>query len=72
MEASRDAVSVKIFKGMIKSIDEYSLAEASHDIDAYYLAGSLPGAIIATSGRRVGPRKYVLLVILIYEARPYF
>ncbi len=49
MEASRQAVSVKIFEGMTKSIDEYSLAEASHDIDSYYLAGSLPGAVIATS-----------------------
>jgi hypothetical protein len=49
MVASRKAILVKIYEGMSRNIDEYSLAEASQDLEAYYFSGSLPGAIIATS-----------------------
>jgi hypothetical protein len=49
MIASRKAIMVKIYEGMTRNIDEYSLAEAAQDIESYYFAGSLPGAVVATS-----------------------
>ena len=49
MIASRNAVLVKIFEGRTRSYDEYPLSAAVHDLHAYYFAGSLPGAIVATS-----------------------
>lgn len=49
MEAGRKTILVKIFEGRMHSIEEYPLSVAVHDLDAYFFAGSLPGAIIATS-----------------------
>ena len=49
MIASRKAIRVKILEGMTKNINEYTLMEADHDIESYYFAGSLPGAVVATS-----------------------
>lgn len=49
MVASRKAVLVQIYERRTRSIEEYPLAAAMQDLDAYYFAGSLPGAIVATS-----------------------
>ncbi len=49
MIASRKAILVQIYQGRTQSIDEYPLSAAVQDLDAYYFAGSLPGAIVATS-----------------------
>jgi hypothetical protein len=49
MVATRTAVKVRIFEGMGKSIEEYTLAKAMEDIEAYYRAGSIPGSVRATS-----------------------
>ena len=49
MIASRKAILVKIYEGRAQSIVDYPLSAAVQDLDAYYFAGSLPGAVIATS-----------------------
>lgn len=49
MIAGRKALLVKIYEGRAASIDEYPLPAAAQDLDAYYFAGTLPGAIVATS-----------------------
>ncbi len=49
MIAARNSVLVKIVEGRGKGIDEYPLSAAARDLEAYYFAGSLPGAIVATS-----------------------
>jgi len=53
MEAERRKVMVRIREGLVKSETEYSLIQALLDLDDYYKAGSIPGALIAiaaTSG----------------------
>ena len=49
MIASRKALLVTIYKGRAASVDDYSLSAAMQDIDGYYFAGTLPGAVVATS-----------------------
>jgi hypothetical protein len=49
MIASRNAVLVLIYEGKTRTLEEYPLATAIRDLDAYYFAGSLPGAVVATS-----------------------
>jgi hypothetical protein len=49
MIAARKSVLVKIVDGRGKGIDEYPLSAAASDLEAYYFAGSLPGAVVATS-----------------------
>jgi hypothetical protein len=49
MIAARNSILVKIVAGRGKGIDEYPLSVAARDLEAYYFAGSLPGAIVATS-----------------------
>lgn len=49
MVASRNSVLVRIYQGRTRSHDDYPLSAAMHDLDAYYFAGSLPGAILGTS-----------------------
>lgn len=49
MIAARNSVLVKIVDGRGKGIDEYPLSAAASDLEAYYFAGSLPGAVVATS-----------------------
>lgn len=49
MVASRKAVLVRLYENRARSIEEYPLAAAMQDLDAYYFAGSLPGAVVATS-----------------------
>lgn len=49
MIASRKAILVKIYEGRAASMEEYPLAAAVQDLDAYYFAGTLPGAVVATS-----------------------
>lgn len=49
MVATRTAVKVRIFEGMGKSIEEYTLAQAMEDVEAYFRAGSIPGSVRATS-----------------------
>jgi|GEM_PF-2258956 len=53
MEAGRKAELVIIRNSLKKSIDDYPLGQALIDVDDYYKAGSIPGAIqgiISTSG----------------------
>ena len=49
MQASRKAVAVVIFERWAEDIDQYPMWMARTDLEAYYFAGSLPGAIIATA-----------------------
>ena len=49
MIASRKAVLVRIFEGRSRGIDVYPLSAAVKHLEAYEFAGSLPGAVIATS-----------------------
>jgi hypothetical protein len=49
MQASRKAVAVTIFERWNEEIDQYPMWMARTDLEAYYFAGSLPGAIIATA-----------------------
>lgn len=49
MIATREAILVRILSGMQQSITDYPLVLAVRDTCSYYLAGSIPGAIMATS-----------------------
>lgn len=49
MIAGRKAVLVKIMEGRQLSIAKYPLPAALRDLEAYYFAGSLPGAVVSTS-----------------------
>ena len=49
MIASRKDILVLIYEGRRRSIEEYPLSNAVRDIEGYYFAGSLPGAVVATS-----------------------
>jgi len=49
MQASRKAVAVEIFQRWNEDIDRYPMWMARTDLEAYYFAGSLPGAILATA-----------------------
>ncbi len=49
MRAGRKAVSVEIFERWDFSIDNYPLWMAKRDVEAYYFAGSIPGAIVSTA-----------------------
>lgn len=53
MIARRKAVSVRIYSGLTKNIEDYPLIQALVDLEDYYNAGTIPGAImeiIETSG----------------------
>jgi hypothetical protein len=45
MQAQRKVVLVSIRKGLSESVDQYPLQEALIDVDAYYAAGTIPGAL---------------------------
>lgn len=49
MIAGRNSVLVRIYEGRTLSIEEYPLSAAVRDLEAYYFAGSIPGAVVATS-----------------------
>ena len=49
MAAGRQKVAARIFTRWQYNVEDYPLWLARQDIDAYELAGSLPGAIIATA-----------------------
>ena len=49
MRASRKAVAARIFQRWTLDLEKYPLWLARIDLDAYYFAGSLPGAILATA-----------------------
>ena len=49
MHASRKSIAVQIFEYWDLDIKQYPLWVARRDLDAYEFAGSLPGAILATS-----------------------
>lgn len=49
MIAGRKAVLVTIYEGRAQGIDNYPLSAAVQALDAYAFAGSLPGALVATS-----------------------
>jgi hypothetical protein len=46
MEASRKVVKARILTGLSQPISEYPLPRALVDLEDYYLAGSIPGALI--------------------------
>ncbi len=49
MIASRNALLTTIYQKRSMDIDQYPLSAAKQDMDAYEFAGSIPGAIVATS-----------------------
>lgn len=49
MQASRKAIAAQIFQQWGLSMEDYPLWRARRDIEAYYFAGSLPGAVLATA-----------------------
>lgn len=49
MQAARKAVAAQIFERWDLDLDKYPMWMARMDLDAYYFAGSLPGAILATA-----------------------
>jgi len=49
MRASRKAMAAQIFQRWTLNMEQYPLWVARTDLDAYYFAGSLPGAILATA-----------------------
>ena len=49
MQAGRKAVAVQIFERWNLGLDQYPMWMAKTHLDAYYFAGSLPGAILGTA-----------------------
>lgn len=49
MQAGRKAVAAQIFQRWDLGLDQYPMWMARMDLDAYYFAGSLPGAILGTA-----------------------
>jgi hypothetical protein len=49
MQASRKVIAAQIFQRWTQDLDQYPMWMARTDLDAYYFAGSLPGAILATA-----------------------
>jgi hypothetical protein len=49
MRASRKVMAAQIFQRWTLAIEKYPLWLARTDLEAYYFAGSLPGAILATA-----------------------
>ena len=49
MIAGCSTMLAQIYIGRQSSNEDYPLSAAVHDLDAYYFAGSLPGAIVAAS-----------------------
>ena len=49
MQASRKVIKVQIFERWAQDIDKYPMWMARTDLEAYYFAGSVPGAIISTA-----------------------
>ena len=47
MQANRDELRVEIYKGLRKNTSEYTLLQAILDLDLYYRAGTIPGALMA-------------------------
>jgi len=49
MQAGRKAVAAQIYQRWNLDLDQYPMWMARMDLDAYYFAGSLPGAILGTA-----------------------
>jgi hypothetical protein len=49
MQASRKAIAAEIFQRWSEDIERYPMWMARTDLEAYYFAGSLPGAILSTA-----------------------
>ena len=49
MRALRKEVQLKILQGQQKDTDRYSLTQAFRDLDEYYRAGTIPGAIVGVT-----------------------
>jgi hypothetical protein len=50
MESSRLRVELRLLQGMQQDTGAYGIVQALGDLDAYYAAGTLPGAIINVAG----------------------
>jgi hypothetical protein len=51
MQASRKAILVEIRQGLMSPLDAYPLFQALNDVDRYYEAGTLPGAVVAINSQ---------------------
>ena len=51
MQASRKAILVDIRKGLKSSLADYHVMQALNDVDRYYEAGTLPGAMISINSQ---------------------
>jgi hypothetical protein len=49
MQAGRKAIAAKIYQSWDMDLDKYPMWMARMDLDAYYFAGSIPGAILGTA-----------------------
>lgn len=49
MEAEREKVKAEIIQGLSQEVDKYSLGQALVDLERYFLAGSIPGAVAAVA-----------------------
>ncbi len=49
MEALRKTVRARILEGMAKTVDAYPLSQAVSDLQDYYVAGTIPGAIVGVT-----------------------
>lgn len=49
MQAARKTIAAQILQRWSQDIDRYPMWMARRDLEAYYFAGSLPGAILATA-----------------------
>ncbi|HBM88197.1 MAG TPA: hypothetical protein DD437_06625 [Rhodobiaceae bacterium] len=49
MNAQRNLIRAKIRAGLLKSVTDYPLGQGLADIESYYFAGSIPGALVGIS-----------------------
>lgn len=47
MDANRKTIQVKIRKGLARPVANYPLTQAMADLEDYYIAGTIPGALIS-------------------------
>jgi hypothetical protein len=71
MQAGRKIIAVQIFQRWNQDLDQYPMWMARTDLEAYYFAGSLPGAILGTAAdakRKEAEADAVLLRMITAES----
>ena len=71
MNAQRKSIRVQIRKGLSKGIADYPLGQGLADIEAYYFAGTIPGAlngIVESAGAKGAKAEAILLGVVTKEA----